>query len=95
MTVGLSSLDKPFNPYHRSSGRDLSTPLSIPHGGIDAGSRSRSRPPKLEDLIALKEMIEAGQLMPVIDRTYPLSETPQAMDHVGMGHAHGKVAITV
>ena len=51
--------------------------------------------PKLEDLVVLKELVEAGKLTPVIDRTYPLSETPQAIAHVGGGHARGKVAITV
>ena len=49
----------------------------------------------LEDLVALKELIEAGKLTPVMDRTYPLAETPQAISHVGEGHARGKVAITV
>jgi len=48
-----------------------------------------------EDLVALKELIEAGKVTPVIDRTYRLSETPQAMDYVGAGHTQGKVAITV
>jgi len=51
--------------------------------------------PKLEDLVVLKELIEAGKMTPVIDRTYPLGETPQAISHVGEGHARGKVAITV
>ena len=49
----------------------------------------------LEDLVALKKMIETGKLTPVIDRTYQLTETPQAIAHVGKGHASGKVAITV
>ena len=49
----------------------------------------------LEDLVALKKLIEAGKLTAVIDRTYQLTETPQAMAHVGAGHARGKVAITV
>jgi NADPH:quinone reductase-like Zn-dependent oxidoreductase len=48
-----------------------------------------------EDLVALRELIEAGKVTPVIDRAYPLSETRQAIDHVGLGHARGKVAITV
>src|SRR5215217_7392875 len=51
--------------------------------------------PKLEDLLALKELIEAGKVTPVIDRAYPLGEASQAIDHVGEGHARGKVAITV
>jgi len=50
---------------------------------------------KLEDLVVLQELIEAGKITPVIDSTYPLSETPQAIAHVGEGHARGKVVITV
>jgi NADPH:quinone reductase-like Zn-dependent oxidoreductase len=48
-----------------------------------------------EDLIALKELIEAGKATPVIDRTYPLSEAPKAIHYLEEGHARGKVAITV
>jgi NADPH:quinone reductase-like Zn-dependent oxidoreductase len=51
--------------------------------------------PKFEDLVFLKELIEAGKVTPVIDRAYPLGETPEAIDHVGEGHARGKIAITV
>jgi NADPH:quinone reductase-like Zn-dependent oxidoreductase len=50
---------------------------------------------KLEDLVVLKELVEAGKVTPVVDRTYSLSETAEAIDHVGLGHARGKVAITV
>jgi NADPH:quinone reductase-like Zn-dependent oxidoreductase len=50
---------------------------------------------KLEDLVVLKDLIEAGKVTPVVDRTFSLSETAQAIDHVGVGHARGKVAITV
>ena len=50
--------------------------------------------PKLEDLIVLKELIEAGKVTPVVDRAYPLGETPEAIGHVGEGHAQGKVVIT-
>ncbi len=48
-----------------------------------------------EDLVDLKELIEAGKVTPVIDRTYPLSETPEAIGYLGEGHARGKVVITV
>ncbi len=48
-----------------------------------------------EDLVVLKELIEAGKVTPVIDRTYPLSETPEAIGYLGEGHARGKVVITV
>ena len=48
-----------------------------------------------EDLMVLKELIEAGKVRPVIDRTYPLSETADAMRYLEEGHARGKVVITV
>lgn len=48
-----------------------------------------------EDLEFLKELIEAGTPMPVIDRAYPLSQVPEAMRHLEQGHARGKVVITV
>jgi NADPH:quinone reductase-like Zn-dependent oxidoreductase len=48
-----------------------------------------------DDLVALKELIEAGRVIPVIDRTYPLSETPAAIDHVAAGHARGTVVIAI
>ena len=51
--------------------------------------------PKHEDLVVLKELIEAGKVTPVLDHAYPLSDTRQAIDHVAGGHARGKVAITV
>jgi NADPH:quinone reductase-like Zn-dependent oxidoreductase len=47
------------------------------------------------DLLALKELVEAGKVTPVIDGAYPLSETPQAMGHVGTGRARGTVVIAV
>jgi NADPH:quinone reductase-like Zn-dependent oxidoreductase len=50
---------------------------------------------KVEDLLALKELIVAGKVTPVIDRTYPLSEVPEAMRHLEEGHARGKVVITL
>jgi NADPH:quinone reductase-like Zn-dependent oxidoreductase len=48
-----------------------------------------------EDMIVLKELIEAGKLTPVIDRSYPLSQVPQAIRYMRDGHARGKVVITV
>lgn len=48
-----------------------------------------------EDLVALKDLIEAGRVTPVIDRTYPLSEAPEAIRYLEAGHAQGKVIITV
>ena len=51
--------------------------------------------PNKEDLQFLKQLIEAGTLTPVIDRTYPLSEVPEAIRYLEEGHAQGKVVITV
>jgi NADPH:quinone reductase-like Zn-dependent oxidoreductase len=47
-----------------------------------------------KDLEFVKELIEAGKVKPVIDRTYPLSETPEAIGYLEEGHARGKVVIT-
>jgi NADPH:quinone reductase-like Zn-dependent oxidoreductase len=51
--------------------------------------------PNRQDLLALIQLISAGQLTPVIDRTYRLDQTPEAMTYVGAGHARGKVVILV
>jgi NADPH:quinone reductase-like Zn-dependent oxidoreductase len=51
--------------------------------------------PNEGDLATLKELIEAGKITPVIDRTYSLSETPAAIRYLEEGHARGKVVITV
>ena len=51
--------------------------------------------PNQADLVVLKELTEAGKVTPVIDRTYPLSETPLAVGHVDEGHAQGMTVITV
>ncbi|MGH2636410.1 MAG: NAD(P)-dependent alcohol dehydrogenase [Actinomycetota bacterium] len=50
---------------------------------------------KGEDLVVLKELIEAGKVTPVIGATYPLSEVPQAMRQLEAGHARGKIVITI
>ena len=47
------------------------------------------------DLILMKELIEAGKVIPVIDRCYPLSEFPEAFRYLEAGHARGKVIISV
>jgi NADPH:quinone reductase-like Zn-dependent oxidoreductase len=47
------------------------------------------------DLVVLRDLVEAGEVTPVIDRTYGLSEVPEALAHFGKGHVQGKVVITV
>jgi NADPH:quinone reductase-like Zn-dependent oxidoreductase len=47
------------------------------------------------DLMTIAELIEAGQVTPVVDGRYPLTEAPEAIRHVETGHARGKTVITV
>ena len=51
--------------------------------------------PNKEDLVFIKELLEIGKVVPVIDRRYPLSETAEAIRYLEEGHAQGKVVITV
>jgi len=51
--------------------------------------------PNKKDLIFIKELLEAGKVIPVIDRSYPLSETAEAIRYLEEGHAQGKVVITI
>jgi len=48
-----------------------------------------------EDLVTLKELMEAGKIMPLIDRRYPLGETAQAIRYFEEGHTRGKIVITM
>ena len=48
-----------------------------------------------KDLLTLTEMLESGEIVPVIDRQFPLSETAEALRYLGQGHARGKVIINV
>jgi NADPH:quinone reductase-like Zn-dependent oxidoreductase len=51
--------------------------------------------PRQDDLQTLRELIEAGKLTPLIDRTYPLREVPEAIRQLVEGHGRGKLVITV
>jgi NADPH:quinone reductase-like Zn-dependent oxidoreductase len=53
------------------------------------------KPNDNDDLVLLTELLETGKVAPVVDRSYPLSELPQAMRYLAEGHARGKVIITV
>ncbi|MGA7270991.1 MAG: NAD(P)-dependent alcohol dehydrogenase [Acidimicrobiia bacterium] len=50
---------------------------------------------KREDLVALEKLIENGDVEPVVGRTYPLVETPAALDYVGRRHSRGTTVVTV
>jgi NADPH:quinone reductase-like Zn-dependent oxidoreductase len=52
-------------------------------------------PQNRKDLIAITELCEARKIIPIIDRSYPLHEVPEALRYVGEGRAQGKVVITV
>jgi NADPH:quinone reductase-like Zn-dependent oxidoreductase len=71
--------------------------LRAPLLSLFVGQRLRGLNTKVEkgDLLALKELIEAGKVTPVIDRTYPLIEAPDAIRYLEEGHTRGKVVITV
>jgi len=62
-----------------------------------AGRKMRSVSTKItqKDLAVLKELLEAGKVVPVIDRCYPLSEIAEALRYLGEEHARGKIVITL
>jgi len=57
-------------------------------GGITAHANQK-------DLVFIKELMEAGKVVPMIDRVYPLAEVPDALRYLLAGHARGKVVIKV
>jgi NADPH:quinone reductase-like Zn-dependent oxidoreductase len=79
--------------WFMGTGRTLRAVLVSPL----VGQRLRSffSKPKGADLVVLKELLEAGKLTPVIDRTFPLRETPEAIRYVGEQSTQGKTVITV
>jgi NADPH:quinone reductase-like Zn-dependent oxidoreductase len=67
---------------------------SLKPGGIFLSVKGTIRP-VLEDLIFLKDLVEAGKLRSVIDRTYPLEQVVEAHHYVELGHKRGNVVILV
>ena len=51
--------------------------------------------PDIDDLAVVRDLLGAGKVTPVIDRTYPLSEAAEAIRYLEQGHARGKVVVTV
>jgi NADPH:quinone reductase-like Zn-dependent oxidoreductase len=68
-------------------------PLMSEKGGRQMKSLSAKSNQK--DLLAVRELLEAGKVKPVVDKRYPLHESAEAMRHLGTGHARGKIVITV
>jgi NADPH:quinone reductase-like Zn-dependent oxidoreductase len=48
-----------------------------------------------KDMVFLKDLLDAGKIIPAIDRRYPLSDTAEAIRYLEQGHAQGKVILTV
>ncbi|MEO8285138.1 MAG: NAD(P)-dependent alcohol dehydrogenase [Chloroflexota bacterium] len=68
-------------------------PLHSKTGGKKMGNLLAK--PNTRDLAFVKELLEAGKVVPVIDRCYPLSEAAEAIRYLEKGHASGKVVISV
>lgn len=73
--------------------RMLRAPLLSPFVSQDLKSVTASE--NATDMAVLKDMIEAGQVTPVIERSYTLAEVPDAIRHIEAGRARGKVVITI
>jgi len=68
-------------------------PLMSRSGGNQLGNLLYRQ--NADDLVFLNQLLESGKVVPVIDRSYPLSEVPDAFRYFGEGHARGKVIITI
>ena len=79
----------------RESDRTLLLAPLISRNGTKKMGVVMQTPNNKEDLGFLQELFEAGQVVPVIDRCYPLSEAAQAFWHLDRGLALGKVVITM
>ncbi len=73
--------------------RGIRAQLLSPFVGQKLGSLMASE--NSEDLMVLRDLLEAGTITSAIDRTYPLADVPAAIRHLIDGHARGKVVITV
>jgi NADPH:quinone reductase-like Zn-dependent oxidoreductase len=99
--VGATSGGELYDLIFDAVGKRKSSPLKLqskealtPNGtylSVDDGSPKLQR----EDLHFLKELVEAGQLKPVIDRCYPLEHIVEAHSYVDQGHKKGNVVITL
>jgi len=75
------------------SGRSLRAVVVSPF--VSQNLRSFISSTNKDDLVVLKELIEEGKITPVVDRAFPLTETADALNHVGARHTRGKTVVTV
>jgi NADPH:quinone reductase-like Zn-dependent oxidoreductase len=83
-----------FTSLPRLFGNMILGPLVSRGGGRKVTGMGVSNANK-QDLLFIKELLETGKVVPVIDRVYPLRETAEALRYLEKGHARGKVIITV
>ena len=83
-----------FTTLSRLFGHVVLGPLLSMTGNKKIGLMGLAKPNQ-KDLVFVKELLEAGKVVPVIDRRYPLSETAEAIRYLEKRHARGKVIITV
>ena len=62
---------------------------------VDESLKRYFSEPNHADLVVLRELIEAGDLRPELERTYALHETADALAHIETGRARGKVVVTL
>ncbi len=72
----------------------LRGPLMSKKGGKQIKNMGEAKP-NHKDLVYIGELLEAGKVVPVIDKRYPLSEISEALRYLGEGHVKGKVIITI
>jgi D-arabinose 1-dehydrogenase-like Zn-dependent alcohol dehydrogenase len=82
-----------FDAVHKTSSSRCKG--SLTENGVSLSVRGSGYDEKVEDLVFLKELIEAGKFRAVIDRRYPLEQIPEAHRYVDKGHKKGNVVITV
>jgi NADPH:quinone reductase-like Zn-dependent oxidoreductase len=94
-TQGDETYDAVFDAVGKLSPTRAKGPLKKTGVYFNVNKDSGSRGGALEDLVFLKELIEAGKVRTVIDRRYPLEEIVEAHRYVERGHKKGHVVVTV
>ncbi len=91
-TKNGETYDVIFDAVSKISSSEAKKALKETGTYINVRSSTKER---IENLIYLKELIEAGKLKPVIDRSYPFEQIPDAHRYVDQGHKKGNVVITI